>query len=81
MRRQKNGKRNLNIRPEFIIGPTCLEAQALQTIGSASVKGADANSGIINPMQNFAKYIGEPRLDDDSATKFYLAAGPRARHH
>ena len=75
MRRQKNGKRNLNIRPEFIIGPTALEAQALQTIGSASVKGTDANSGIINPMQNFAKYIGEPRLDDASATAFYLAAG------
>jgi len=75
MRTQKNGKRNLNIRPEFIIGPTCLEAQALQTIGSASIKGADVNAGIINPLQNFAKYIGEPRLDDDSATKFYLAAG------
>jgi len=75
MRRQKNGVRNLNIRPEFIIGPTALEAQALQTIGSASVKGTDANSGIINPMQNFAQYIAEPRLDDASATAFYLAAG------
>ncbi len=74
MRKQKSGKRNLNIRPAFILGPTALEAQANQTIRSASVKGTDANSGIINPLQNFATYIGEPRLDDDSAIKYYLAA-------
>ncbi|MDN2661845.1 Clp protease ClpP [Psychromonas sp. 14N.309.X.WAT.B.A12] len=74
MRTQKSGKRNLNIRPEYILGPTALEAQANQTIRSASVKGTDANSGIVNPLQNFATYIGEPRLDDDSAVKFYMAA-------
>ena len=74
MRQQKSGQRNLNIRPQYILGPTALEAQALQTIGSASVKGADANSGIVNPLQNFATYIAEPRLDDDSAVKFYMAA-------
>lgn len=74
MRKQKSGKRNLNIRPEYILGPTALEAQANQTIRSASVKGSDANSGIVNPLQNFATYIAEPRLDDDSAVKFYMAA-------
>ncbi len=74
MRKQKSGKRNLNIRPEYILGPTALEAQANQTIRSASVKGTDANSGIVNPLQNFATYIAEPRLDDDSAVQFYMAA-------
>jgi hypothetical protein len=74
MRKQKSGSRNLNIRPEYILGPTALEAQANQTIRSASVKGSDVNSGIVNPLQNFAQYIGEPRLDDDSAVKFYMAA-------
>ncbi|WP_435237475.1 ClpP-like prohead protease/major capsid protein fusion protein [Psychromonas sp. PT13] len=74
MRKQKSGQRNLNIRPAFILGPTVLEAQANQTIRSASMKGADVNSGVINPLQNFAQFIGEPRLDDDSATKFYMAA-------
>ncbi len=36
--------------------------------------GADVNSGITNPIRGFAEVIGEPRLDDDSATAFYLAA-------
>ncbi|PKF60709.1 peptidase S14 [Psychromonas sp. psych-6C06] len=75
MRMQKSNGRNLNIRPAFILGPIGQEAKANQTIRSSSVKGADINAGIINPIQNFAQYIGEPRLDDDSATQFYLAAG------
>ena len=32
------------------------------------------NAGIINPIQNFATVIGEPRLDDNSAKAWYLAA-------
>ena len=36
--------------------------------------GADANSGIINPIRGFAKVIGEPRLDDSSATAWFMAA-------
>lgn len=74
-RSNADGKgRHLNIRPAFVLVPTALETTALQTIKSASVKGADANSGIVNPLQNFAEVIAEPRLDDDSATKWYLAA-------
>jgi hypothetical protein len=66
--------RTLNIRPAFLLVPTSLETVANQTIKSASVKGADVNAGIINPIQNFATVIGEPRLDDNSAKAWYLAA-------
>lgn len=74
MRRQKEGDRHLNIRPAFMLVPTALEATANQVIRSTSVKGADINEGIINPVQNFATVIAEPRLDDASATAWYLAA-------
>lgn len=66
--------RTLNIRPAFVLTPVALEDKAKQVINSESVPGADANSGIVNPIRGFAEVIGEPRLDDDSATAFYLAA-------
>ncbi len=66
--------RTLNIRPAFVLTPVALEDKANQIINSESVPGADVNSGIINPIRGFAEVIGEPRLDDDSATAFYLAA-------
>lgn len=74
MRTQKEGARALNIRPAYILVPTVLETLASQTIRSASVKGADVNAGIINPVQNFAEIISEPRLDDKDAAAWYLAA-------
>ncbi|MBB4817119.1 ATP-dependent protease ClpP protease subunit [Pseudomonas alcaligenes] len=71
----ENGKpRTLNIRPAFWLGPVALEDKAKQVIRSASVPGADSNSGIDNPIRNFVEVIGEPRLDDASATAYYLAA-------
>ncbi len=74
MRRQKEGERHLNIRPAFVLVPTAMESTASQVIRSTSVKGADTNAGIINPVQNFATVIAEPRLDDASQSTFYLAA-------
>lgn len=76
MRMQKaaGGKRSLNIRPGFVLVPTALELATQQIITSTSVKGADANSGISNPLQNFAKVIAEPRLDDQPSFDWYLAA-------
>lgn len=76
MRTQKEGTtgRTLNIRPAFLLVPTALETVANQTVKSSSVKGADVNAGINNPIQNFATIIGEPRLDDNSAQQWYLAA-------
>lgn len=76
MRTQKEptSGRSLNIRPAFLLIPTALETLANQTIKSASVKGADINSGIFNPIQNFATTVGEPRLDDHNAKEWYLAS-------
>ena len=51
-----------------------MESVANQVIRSSSVKGADINAGIINPVKDFATVIAEPRLDDNSQTTFYLAA-------
>lgn len=74
MRMQKSGERRLNIRPAFMLTPVAIESRANQLIKSASVPGADANSGINNPIQNFATVLSEARLDDNSETDYYLAA-------
>lgn len=78
MRVQKEGDRHLNIRPAFMLVPTCLESTANQVIRSTSVKGADVNAGIINPVKDFAEVIAEPRLDDASSKAWYLAAAKGA---
>lgn len=74
MRMQKEGDRHLNIRPAFVLVPTALESVSNQVIKSVSVKGADINAGIINPVKDFATVIAEPRLDDASQSTFYLTA-------
>jgi ATP-dependent Clp endopeptidase proteolytic subunit ClpP len=74
MRLQKEGERSLNIRPAFMLVPVALETQANQTIKSASVKGADVNAGINNPIRDFAEIIAEARLDAASETEWYLTA-------
>lgn len=74
MKLQKSGERHLNIRPEFTLTPVAIESRANQLIKSASVPGADANSGIDNPIRNFATVLSEARLDDSSPTDYYLSA-------
>ncbi|WP_420959218.1 ClpP-like prohead protease/major capsid protein fusion protein [Enterobacter asburiae] len=74
MRKQKEGERALNIRPAYMLVPVGLETLASQTIKSASVKGADINAGVVNPLQNFAEVIAEARLDDADPVAWYLAA-------
>ena len=74
MRLQKSGERVLNIRPAYVLTPVALESRANQLIKSASVPGADANSGIDNPIRNFAEVIAEPRLDMNNEKEFYLTA-------
>lgn len=66
--------RTLNIRPAFALVPVALETQATQTIKSASVKGADVNSGVNNPIRDFATVIAEPRLDLHNPDEWYLTA-------
>lgn len=67
--------RVLNIVPEFILVPPNLKRSTTQMIKSSSVKGADVNSGIANPIQDFAEVISEARLGMASKEEFYLAAG------
>lgn len=74
MRQQKEGERTLNIRPAFMLVPTTLETQAIQVIKSGSVKGADVNANIINPVRDLAEIIAEPRLDDASEKDWYMAS-------
>lgn len=71
---QKSGNRTLNIRPAFALTPVAIESRMNQLIKSVSVPGADANSGIVNPIQNFVTVLSEPRLDDNSTADYYLAA-------
>lgn len=71
---QKSGDRRLNIRPAYMLTPVAIESRANQLIKSASVPGADANSGIFNPIQNFVTVASEARLDDSSPTDYYLTA-------
>lgn len=74
MKRQKSGDRTLNISPAFLLVPTIQEAFADQIINSTSVPGADANSGIKNPVKGMAEIVAEPRLDDADENAWYLAA-------
>lgn len=57
-----------------MLTPVAIESRANQLIKSASVPGADANSGIVNPIQNFVTVASEARLDDSSPTDYYLTA-------
>ncbi len=66
--------RTLNVRPAYLLCPVALEDQANQLIRSTSVPTAQVNAGVVNPIQNFAEVIGEPRLDDASSSTWYLAA-------
>ncbi|AQS40199.1 ATP-dependent Clp protease proteolytic subunit ClpP [Shewanella psychrophila] len=78
MESQTTGGKNpraLNIMPEFALVPPNLKRTITQIIKSSSVKGADVNSGIANPIQDFAEVISEARLGMHSKKEFYLAAG------
>ncbi|MDF0533657.1 Clp protease ClpP [Shewanella sp. A32] len=67
--------RALNIMPEFVLCPPNLKRTLTQIIKSSSVKGADVNAGIANPVQDFAVVISEARLKAASDKAYYLAAG------
>ncbi|PKH62567.1 peptidase S14 [Shewanella sp. Choline-02u-19] len=78
MESQTTGGKNpraLNIVPDFVLCPPNLKRTLTQIIKSSSVKGADVNAGIANPMQDFAEVISEARLKAASDKAYYLAAG------
>ncbi len=76
MKLQKDigGKRRLNIQPQFLIAPVALEGAAEVFFGSNQFAGADSATTRSNPYagSRFTR-IYEPRLDDDSATAWYMA--------
>lgn len=62
----------LAIEPEFMLLPTSLHTKAKQILGSASVEGADINSGIINPIRDIVSPIKSPRLQIADPKSWYL---------
>lgn len=75
MRKQKNvrGLETLNIKPEFLIVPAALEAEAAQLLASTA-DPAGNNSGVANIYRNSFNLIVDAELDDYSATQYYVAA-------
>ena len=66
----------LNIRPSYLIVPLALEdtARVLMT-SEFDPAAANTNSNVPNKVRNAAEVVSDPRLDADSATAWYLAAG------
>ena len=62
----------LAIEPEFILTPTALHTRAKQVLGSASVEGADINSGIINPIRDIVAPVKSARLQVADPKSWYL---------
>lgn len=75
MRLQKDAAGDsLNIAPAFVIVPAGLETAAIQVLHSASLPGAEFNSGIINPVNQMGELIVESRLDSAPVPYWYVAA-------
>ncbi len=64
----------LNIRPSFMLVPVVLEDVARSLMTDTTEPG-QANPGVRNTVRGLAEVISDPRLDADSATRYYLAAG------
>jgi ATP-dependent protease ClpP protease subunit len=75
MESQMIGEDPLNIQPAFALVPPNLKRTMLQIVKSSSVKGADVNAGIANPIQDLLEVISEPRLKTNSDKAWYVAAG------
>ena len=76
------GLRRLNIRPEFFIAPKALEGASevfFQTLQYADSNTIATDSSLAATRKNiyggtYFTRVYEPRIDDDVATKWYLAA-------
>lgn len=79
MQKDIGGKRRLNINPGFFIAPVSLEGSAEVFFNSGQFAGANSATTRVNPYagSRFTR-IYEPRLDDSSATAWYLA-GPKGK--
>ena len=64
----------LNIRPSYFLVPLALEDTA-NVLMSSETNPAQTNSRVPNPVRNLATVVADPRLDANSTTAWYLAAG------
>jgi hypothetical protein len=80
------GKRRLNIRPKFFVGPKAIEGSAEIFFRSGNFSDSDTvatdsslASTRVNPYAgNYFNRVYEPRLDDDSVSAWYLM-GPKGK--
>ena len=63
----------MNIKPEFLIVPAALEADAAQLLTSTADPAA-SNSGVANIYRNSLNLIVDAELDDYSEKAYYVAA-------
>lgn len=77
MRKQKDAgsKEFLNIMPRYLLVPVAIEDLAREVITSTT-KSGQTNSSQPNVLRNFVDVIGDPKLDEESATAWYLVADP-----
>lgn len=66
-------KTGLGIRPAYLLVPVALQGKAHQLMTSQAEPGQD-NPNVANRVANMAQVIADQRLDDASATAWYLAA-------
>lgn len=64
----------LNIRPAFFLVPVVLEDIARSLMTDTTEPG-QANPGVRNQISGLATVVSDPRLDADSAIRYYLLAG------
>lgn len=77
IQKEKTGGPSLNIAPRYMIVPAALEVASSQLLGS-SVDPTATKGHASNPVAGMAELIVDGRLDDASATAWYLAADPNA---
>ena len=64
----------LNITPSYLLVPKVLHRTAVALMSNTTAPG-QANPGIMNDVNNLAQVVTDPRLDADSASRYYMAAG------
>jgi phage head maturation protease len=65
----------LNIRPKFLLSPVALMWGAKQLLNSAA-DNTQANSAVVNVLENIVTLVTDPLLDLNSPSSWYLAADP-----
>lgn len=75
MRKQKDGAATLNIRPQYLLVPAALEDTA-RVLMASETDPASTNSRVPNPVRGSLEIIVDARLDEASATAWYLTADP-----